>query len=182
MAPDFPLTPKLETQRLFFALWPESTISRKMHAMACELLPDAGRCVNPENIHLTLAFLGARKAAFKICAEQAAAAILGSPFTLTLQQIGYWKKSGILWAGPIQTPETLLDLVRDLNAKLAPCGYEPEKRTYAAHLTLARDVRHFGKKLTIEPLAWEVREFFLVQSMTHREGARYEMLRKWRLR
>jgi len=182
MAPDLPLSSKPETKRLFFALWPESTISRKLHEAACKLLPAASRCVVPENIHLTLAFLGSRKADFKKCAEQAAGAIRTGRFTMTLEEIGYWKKSGILWAGPMQPPGALLALVRELNAGLAPCGYEAEMRPYAAHLTLARDVRKFGEKRSIEPLVWQVREFFLVQSMTHREGARYEILRQWELR
>lgn len=181
MASDISLSPVPESQRLFFALWPESTISRKLHDVACELMPAPGRRVIPENIHLTLAFLGSRTAAFRKCAEQAASAIRTGSFTMTLGQIGYWKKSGILWVGPIQTPGALRELVQELKAELAPCGYESEKRHFAAHLTLARDVRHFGKKRTIEPLTWHVREFFLVQSMTYQEGARYEILHKWQL-
>lgn len=168
-----------ETQRLFFAIWPELELSRKLYDLVGNLLHSDGRCVAPESIHLTLAFLGSREASFRQCVTQAASVIRIAPFTLTLRQVGHWAKSGILWVGPVQTPEPLLRLVRKLNAVLAPCGYVPEKRPYAAHLTLARKVRSFSKVKFIEPLQWQVGQFCLVQSKTHAEGTRYEILHKW---
>jgi len=71
--------------------------------------------------------------------------------------------------------------VQELSAGLAACGYVPEERSYAAHLTLARKLRRCNKNLPIDPLIWEVRRFCLVQSHTHAEGARYEIVRSWEL-
>ncbi|GAB4513022.1 MAG: hypothetical protein Tsb0026_17330 [Sulfuricaulis sp.] len=135
----------------------------------------------PENIHLTLTFLGSVDASFRECAEQTAAAIRARPFTLMLEQMGFWPKTGILWVGPRQTPPSLLHLVQDLNAGLAGCGYEAEKRPYAAHLTLARKVRPHQHIHSIESRAWEINQFHLVQSHMHADGARYEILRSWQL-
>jgi 2'-5' RNA ligase len=174
-------TPESKNQRLFFALWPPLELSRELYSVAGQVLEGDGRRVPPENIHLTLAFLGAVKASFRQCAEQVAAAIRTGSFTLTLEQIGYWPTSGIVWAGPRQTPEPLSRLVQEFNTGLTACGYVPEERSYAAHLTLARKLRRCNKNLPIDPLIWEVRRFCLVQSHTRAEGARYEIVRSWEL-
>jgi 2'-5' RNA ligase len=137
--------------------------------------------VVPENIHLTLAFLGSVDAAFRECAERAAAAIRAASFTLTLEQLGYWPKAGILWAGSRQTPPLLLQLVGQLNAGLAACGYEAEQRPYAAHLTLARKARLRQVIPAMASRAWVISRFHLAQSHTHADGARYEILRSWAL-
>lgn len=172
----------LHTQRLFFALWPEPELSRQLHELAATLLRTGdGRRVAAENIHLTLAFLGSVGAPFRECAEQAAAAVRAKEFRLTLEQLGCWSKTGILWAGPAHTPPPLLTLVTELNAGLADCGYVPEKRPYAAHLTLARKVRRCPPPAPIEPLIWEARRFCLVRSHMGAPGARYEIVREWEL-
>jgi RNA 2',3'-cyclic 3'-phosphodiesterase len=171
-----------ETQRLFFALWPPAELNRELYQLAGNALQGgAGRRVLPENIHLTLAFLGSVDASFRECADQAAAAIRAESFTLMLEQMGYWSKSGILWVGPNQTPPPLLQLVQELNAGLAGCGYEAEQRPYAAHLTLARKARLRREAHAMESRAWEIDRFHLVQSHTHADGARYEILRSWPL-
>ncbi len=171
-----------ETQRLFFALWPSIELSRELYQLAGDVLEGgAGQRVLPENIHLTLAFLGSVDASFRQCAEQAATAIRAVSFTLMLEQTGHWPKSGILWAGPRQTPPPLLQLVQELNAGLAGCGYAAEHRPYAAHLTLARKARPRQAIHPIEPRAWEINRFHLMQSHTHADGARYEILRSWPL-
>jgi 2'-5' RNA ligase len=183
MNPDNSPAPPLETknQRLFFALWPSLELSRELYSIAGRVLEGEARRVPPENIHLTLAFLGSVKSSFRQCAEQVAAAVRTGSFTLTLEQIDCWSKSGILWVGPRYTPEPLSRLVRELNAGLVACGYVPEERSYAAHLTLARKLRRFNKNFSIDPLVWDVRRFSLVRSLTHTNGARYEIVRSWEL-
>ena len=183
MNPDSSSTsaPETKNQRLFFALWPSLELSRELYGVAGQILEGDGRRVPPENIHLTLAFLGAVNASFRQCAEQGAAAIRTGSFTLTLEQIGCWPTSGIVWVGPRHTPEPLSRLVQELNAGLVACGYVPEERSYAAHLTVARKWRQCNKNLPIDALIWEVRRFCLVQSHTHAEGARYEIVASWGL-
>jgi RNA 2',3'-cyclic 3'-phosphodiesterase len=176
-----PSSLKPETQRLFFALWPEPELSQRLYGLAGKLLRGDGRRVAPENIHLTLAFLGPVDAPFRRCAEKVASALSITAFTLTLEKTGCWSRSGILWAGPGQTPQPLLSLVQTLNDGLSGCGYQPERRAYAAHLTMARQVRRCPDRHPIEPLAWDVRRFCLVQSRVGAEGAWYEILRAWDL-
>lgn len=179
---DVILSSKPVTQRLFFALWPPEELGRELHRLARDVLRDgAGRCVDPGNIHLTLAFLGSVDAAFRECAERAAAGVHAEAFTLRLEDLGYWPKPGILWVGPRQTPPALLQLVRALTIALADCGYEAERRPYAAHLTLARRAHPRRDRPSMESRVWEVDRFHLVRSPTHAPGARYEILRSWPL-
>jgi 2'-5' RNA ligase len=168
------------TKRLFFALWPQPETSLKLYELAGRFAP-GGKRVPPENIHLTLVFIGPAPPALERCAEQVADAIRGASFPLMLEQVGGWARSGILWAGPARSPRALLHLVEALNTGLAGCGYAPETRPYAAHLTLARKIRHPQGMHQIDPLRWDVCQFCLVQSRTDAGGARYEILRTWPL-
>ncbi len=170
-----------ETRRLFLALWPPPELAHELYALAGKNLRARGRRVAPENIHLTLAFLGSVDASFRQCAEQAASTLHVAAFTLVLEEIGCWPRTGILWAGTGQTPQPLLTLVQGLFAGLSGCGYQPEKRPYAAHLTLARKVHRWKENRRIGPLPWDVTQFCLVQSRTQPEGAHYEILRTWEL-
>ena len=169
-------------QRLFFALWPPIELSQELYRLAGNVLRDgSGRRVVPENIHLTLAFLGSVDASFRGCAELTASAVRVEPFTLALEQMGCWPKSGILWAGPGQTPEPLSGLVQALNTGLGACGHQAEKRPYAAHLTLARQARPCQRSQSIDCHSWEINQFHLVQSHTLADSARYQILRSWPL-
>ena len=170
------------TQRLFFALWPPIELSQELYRLAGNVLRDgSGWRVVPENIHLTLAFLGSVGASFRGCAEQTASAVRVEPFTLALEQMGCWPKSGILWVGPGQSPEPLSGLVQTLTTGLAGCGYQAEKRPYAAHLTLARKAHPCVPSYSIERHPWEINQFHLVQSHTLADSAHNQILRSWPL-
>lgn len=170
-----------ETRRLFLAVWPPAELSHELHRLVVKSLHGQGRSVAPENIHLTLAFLGPVDASFRQCVEQVASAVRAEAFTLVLEEMGCWPRSGILWAGPRQTPQPLSALVQGLSTGLSGCGYLPEKRSYAAHLTLARKVHRWNENRRIGPFSWDVKQFCLAQSHTRAEGARYEILRTWDL-
>ena len=107
--------------------------------------------VDPENIHLTLKFLG--DVADQIISDVAAAidktASKFNPFDLNIETLGYFGKisAKILWLGTSQ-PQTLLDLQQNLEENLTTLGFARENRQFSSHLTLAR-VKNFsaGKKL-----------------------------------
>ena len=155
--------------------------ARQLHAIAAEINHGDGRPVVAENIHLTLVFLGAVTASFRQCAERVTCAVRAEPFTLIIQRLGCWPKSGILWSGTESTPQALLNLVQNLNSGLACCGYAPDNRAYAAHLTLARKVHQWQKDYPIEPLSWDVRRFCLAASPVDVQAARYKILCTWEL-
>jgi len=175
--------PEAETQRLFFALWPPVELGRELYRLGGRALGGVnGRRIPPESIHLTLAFLGSVTTKSRDCIESAAAAVKLDPFTLTLEQMGCWRKPGILWVGPNRVPEPLSRLVLSLVSGLSGCGFEPDKRAFAAHLTLARRMHAACETALKEPVSWEIDRFHLVQSHTLAAGARYEILRSWPFR
>ncbi len=141
-----------------------------------------GRRIPPKNLHLTLAFLGSVDAERQACLERVALAIRSPAFALTLDQAGFWPRKGLLWVGGT-SPAELLALVQEINQGLRTCGLVPETRPYQVHLTLARNVRglRLGHDRAVAPLAWKVSQFALVASQTLPTGARYEILKTWRL-
>ena len=173
---------KRKTQRLFFALWPPPELSQELFALGGKTLQGGvGRRVAAKHIHMTLAFLWSVNTTSRECAEQAASNLPVDVFTLSLEQVGCWSKSGILWVGPKQAPETLGQLVQRLNSGLRSCGHEAETRPYAAHLTLARDVHPCVPTQKIVTHQWKIDRFCLAQSHARHEGVRYEILREWGL-
>ncbi len=105
----------VETQRLFFALWPEPELQQRLARAAAALLPHAdGRRVREANLHCTLVFLGAVEAAQRLCLEDAASLVRAEPFTLTLDRLGYFRRPQVAWLGCTTTPAALQALVAGL--------------------------------------------------------------------
>lgn len=170
------MTEPARSQRLFFALWPDAQTRDRIAGQARGLARREGRPVAAENLHVTLAFIGASDPERRRCLEARAAQVGVEPFTLELSQVGYYPRARVLWVGPRATPEPLLGLVERLNRALAPCGYRPEPRPFAAHVTLFRKARPTGEGPAFEPVPWPVHEFCLVESVSDRDGVHYRVL------
>ncbi len=126
------------TQRLFFALWPSEEVRSGLVEVMASLHARRAKPVAAENLHITLLFLGSVTAQTRICAEKIAEEIAGHSFELRLDQIGFWPKSGILWLGAREVPESLAALVRDLHLGIAGCGIDLDARPFKPHVTLMR--------------------------------------------
>ncbi len=170
-----------DSQRLFFALWPEDALRATLDRRVRELTPGRGRAVTRENLHLTLAFLGNTATDMRVCLERAADAIRIPRFDLTLDRTGYFSRARVYWLGASQIPAALTDLVAALNAAQRQCGGDPEPRPFRAHLTLARKVRRQPPPADPAPLHWPVERFALVSSRTFPEGPLYRLERTWML-
>jgi 2'-5' RNA ligase len=166
-------------QRLFFAVWPTPSLQERLQAVADDALPPAqrGRRTPVRNVHLTLVFIGDADMDLRARLEQSASRIRVPAFELVIDQVGCFRRHGIVWAGPSRLPDGLRDLVAALVHAQSECGLTPESRAYAAHITLARHVRRCPREREISPVSWPVREFALVCS---RAGA-YEVLAAWPL-
>ena len=100
------------------------------------------RWVRPENIHITLRFLG------DIEEEQAAAAeaLLRTgedvpAFDISIDRFGVFphlKRPNVLWAGPSETPEPLVEFEASLSRYLMEAGFPSAEGLFHPHLTLAR--------------------------------------------
>lgn len=101
------------------------------------------RFVRPENIHLTLRFLGdvAPSAMDAISEAMAEVAVEMPPLSLTARGIGAFpsaQRARVVWAGLTGDTAALIDFQGRLCAALEPLGFPRERRRFAAHLTLAR--------------------------------------------
>src|SRR5918995_1389034 len=130
--------------RAFVAVFPPSVVRREALAWAKRWSSDDRmRWTRPENIHLTLKFLGdiraealdgIRDALGEACAQHAS-------FDAVLAELGAFpsaRRARILWIGVGAGSDRLRSLSADVDDALAPLGFEREKRPYVPHLTLGR--------------------------------------------
>jgi len=177
------VTERESKQRLFFALWPDGEVRESMDNLARQHARHNGRAVVPENLHITLVFVGGVSVEQRVCMEAAAATIVAPPaFTVTFDRLGFWPRPRILWVGASVMPPELSDLVTALNSALIPCGYQPETRPFQAHVTLARKAQRPPEIVTIPPIVWPVDAFCLVESVTGERGSEYRVIGRWPLR
>lgn len=169
------------TQRLFFALWPSEEVRSGLTEVMASLHGRRAKPVPAENLHITLLFLGSVTAQTRICAEKIAEGIAGQPFELSLDQIGFWPQSGILWLGAREWPESLAALVRDLHLGIAGCGIDLDARPFKPHVTLMRKALVVGRERPLVAVAWRADDFALVESKTTPDGSHYQVLTSWRL-
>ena len=101
------------------------------------------RWTRPENLHLTLKFIGDLPAdgVADVANALRSAAAGHSPFRLTAAGIGVFpgvRRPRVLWAGLSGATAALEGLQRELDDRLAACGCEREARGFHGHLTLGR--------------------------------------------
>jgi len=164
--------------RLFFALWPDETVSGKITSICDRLPPGCGRKVQSGNVHITLVFLGDIDETSLGCLLAGVETVPMEPFTLVLDRPGWWRKSQVLWIAPATVPETLQALYEQLASLASGCGIATERRPYSPHMTLARKVFRKPRLPEFEPVIWDVRQFSLMRAETLPSGARYEPV--WR--
>jgi 2'-5' RNA ligase len=169
--------------RLFVALELPADARSALAGWAAVAAPAAVRRVPADNLHVTLAFLGARTAAD----GEAVAGLLDE----LARPLGELTVDGALWLPPrrpgvlavaLQAGPALEDLHAGLVGALADAiGFEPERRALRPHVTVARarrDVRLRADALDRPPpaLTFEPEALVLYRSHTGPGGARYEPL------
>lgn len=115
------------------------------------------------------------------CLLAGAAQIRAKSFNLVLTRVGYFARAKVLWLGPESCPAAMQNLVQRLNKGLSHCGYHPEPRPFAAHLTLFRKAQPGKSKIDISPVQWRAKAFCLVESRAYPQGVRYHVLRRYPL-
>lgn len=154
--------------------------------------------VKPENIHLSLKFLGevddAREPELH-GALQRAAGTRGEPRPLTLQLTGFgvfpdYHRPHVLWAGV--APDPGLELLQHaVEQAFAPLGFPTEGRAFRPHVTLARAARDAkprafaGLEELLGGIEFDetvtVANVDLMQSTLQRDGAVYQVKHHERL-
>lgn len=100
------------------------------------------RWLPPENLHLTVWFLGEVSDARAEAVLDAMRPSLATPaFELHLAGFGAFPPSGpprVLWMGVTRGLAELARAHEEVGERLQPWGFPPEGRAYSAHLTIAR--------------------------------------------
>ena len=172
---------KGDTRRLFFALWPDDGVRTLLEEQARAVRAGTdGRAVAEANLHITLAFLGTVPVDLIPDVQVASARIGSGPFTLEIDHVGWWKKTGILWLAPSTPPAGLNRLVKSLWSRLRPLGFKADFHKFRPHVTIARKCGR-ASSVGIRPITWPVGKIALLESETHPKGARYTLLDQWTL-
>lgn len=129
--------------RLFIAInFNNATISNLI-ALRDQLRTNSkhGNFSLPENLHLTLAFLGECNTKQIDVIKAVMDSVDFQPFNLMIERVGRFKRdsSDIWWAG-VQDSKALLDLQNVLTDRLITAGFTLDKRKYSPHITLGRKV------------------------------------------
>lgn len=131
--------------RAFIAIEIPAEIKKAIAVQTASLHKDAGRAVRwvaPENIHVTLKFLGELSTSTVGLLSQALQSECSQqvPFAITVSGLGSFpnlRYPRIIWIGL----NPLLDLnrlQRKIESTVARLGYTPEDKPFFAHLTIGR--------------------------------------------
>ena len=183
-----------ETFRAFIAIDLPASI-RSSLADTQEILKSFGfrvKWVRPQNIHLTLKFLGNIDSDLtdKIIAAMNLTAKDYTGVSLSAKEIGVFpniRRPRVIWAGLSGQLETLKNLQQTLDGHLANLGFPKETRMFKGHLTLGRvkgKIASDQMKTAIDRLkgfeseSFEINEIILFKSELRPTGAEYSMIKR----
>ncbi len=155
--------------------------------------------VKPENIHLTLFFLGDILPERQVPVEAALRVVARNarPFTFSVQGVGAFpnlNRPRVIWIGLEEPTGQLALLHRAVNEAIANVGFQPEDRRFSPHLTLARirqrasreDAQAVGeaiRRAEVGPLGdAPVEEMILFRSVLKSSGAEYTPLAQFAIK
>ncbi len=151
--------------------------------------------VAPENLHLTLKFLGGVEPARleRVAEVLAPAAAVAAPFELALRGLGAFPSSArprVVWAGVQTGGDAVAALAARVEAALSPLDFPREDRPFSAHVTLGRVREPRGDPALTAALVagaatdfgrFQVERMALMRSDLSPRGARYTALAAWAL-
>ena len=185
--------------RTFIAVEVDKNIRERMVTLQ-ETLARSGTDVNwtqPENMHVTLLFLGEvdERDVVSVCRAVSACCEKLAPFTMKVERAGCFpnpRRPRILWVGVGDGTQELCALHDALETPLLELGcYRREERQYTPHITLGRvkgqrPADRLAEELQRQ-LGWrageaEVREVVVMSSELRPEGPVYAVLSRGKLR
>ncbi len=181
--------------RLFVALEIPSAVRdnlaaqiRGLRDLSSKVADKRPHWVRPENLHVTLKFIGEVSPTKLDSIRSALSAIRSdAPVDLKFHGLGFFPNENyprVLWAG-LDATTNLTTLAGDIDGALESQGVARERRAFTPHLTLARieppglherlraviqdnRAREFG--------SFQTREFYLIESKLKPSGAEYTTL------
>ena len=122
----------------------------------------SGSFTRPENLHITLAFLGELPS--PVPARQALEQVDFAPFPITLEGAGHY--GDLWWAGLRRSPQ-LLNLSEQVRRKLDKQRISFDRKPFRPHITLARRavlLSPGSASLKVEPASMQVESIVLMKS------------------
>jgi len=178
---------------------PEPIRAELLHLMDKQTSISGMRWLQPENLHLTLKFLGEVSQESMESLKQAVSMIAHQfgPLSLELSKGGVFpntKNPKVFWIGVEGETERLVDLSKKINRRLQDLGYPGEADKFIPHLTVGRlphgissqrsvtIADQFCKLIqTYRSPKFMVKEFHFFQSHLRGDGVRYEVLTSFQL-
>jgi RNA 2',3'-cyclic 3'-phosphodiesterase len=173
--------------RLFVAMEIPADVRESLAALIKSLraVSPRTRWARPENLHITLKFIGEVPETKLADIRSALAGVRSEqPVTLDFRGLGFFpneKHPRVFWAG-IEASPNLKTFAVDIDAAMEKLGIPREKRTFSPHLTLARfEPPRLPEKLRCAILENAAREFgslctsqfHLIESKLKPSGAEY---------
>jgi 2'-5' RNA ligase len=167
--------------RLFVAILPPATVTAEIAELAA---PISGvRWTPPENLHLTLRFIGERDSAAQSALEEALARVRVEPFILPVAGVGVFPSRGpakVLWAGLGRAHTRLFQLRKQVDEALLSVDTGLDVHSFHPHFTLGRlggeceakaIAKFVGRHTTFEAPPFRVGDFHLMSSELPPGGA-----------
>ena len=170
------------SMRCFLAIVPPPETLLEIEAWRRQNWPTLTHVVKPASYHLTLAFLGDIDTSQQDRLCDLLTNLHAASFSLTLDETGYFPGTQILWIGPDAVPETAGRLATRCRQLAGRAGIRTGKRSWRAHLTLARRVAPpppAPLSAPCFPVSFNC--FGLYESILASGGARYRLLQDWPL-
>lgn len=176
--------------RLFVALAISAEVRERLAAQLKELrhAEPSIRWTDPENLHLTLKFIGHVPDEKLSCIRDALAIVnAASPISFEVRGLRFFpneRRPSVAWAG-VQAPAELANLAGAVDRSLEGCGIHRETRAFAPHITLARFKDPRLSQTLRARIGQSRNEFFglqvssqfeLMESKTKSTGAEYTTL------
>ena len=172
-----------ERARVFFALWPEAALAERLATLAeAQAAAVGGRAMARETLHLTLAFLGEADETTQARLIAAAERQHCPPFSVHLDQTGWFQRAKAAWVGPGEWPNELTVLARALRRHGEKLGLGNGEQGYRPHVTLSRKAGEAPGELPAPDFLLRADRFCLYQSVSTPDGVHYEPLACWPLR
>lgn len=97
--------------------------------------------VEPENIHITIRFLGNITPSMVEKVFEEMKKVSFSPFNVKIRGIGAFpstRNPRVIWAGIVEGVEQLRNIFNQLEPRLRSLGFPPDPKGFSPHLTIAR--------------------------------------------
>ena len=166
-------------KRLFFAFWPSEKQRQTIEsAISHHKTRLTGKWTSRDNWHVTLVYIG-NFPDQNIAALQKAVTNIECPaIELRFEQIYYWARPKIMCLQATFVPNQLIELVRSLHSTARAFGCRFKKRSYKAHMTIARGGQCFNPVSLAQPVELNCSSFHLVESVLTPADVQYKLLKQ----